>query len=99
MIVYYDKSELEFKLMLDIEEVEKITKKKAATLKKKDVSFINICRKQHTDVMNIVEYFDEKNSATSILIDSVVQLLNKLTDLSTSVENVNLTLQDILAGE
>lgn len=99
MIVYYDKSDLEFKLMLDIEEVEKTTKKKASALKKKDVNFINIGRKQHTDIMNIVEYFDQKDHATSILVDSIVQLLNKLTDLSTSVENVNFTLQDILAGE
>ncbi len=100
MTVYYDNKEKEFRLMVDINEAETITGKKSTTLKKNNVKFVPIKRKQYADIVDILdEKKGKQTQSEQIMVDGIVELLSKLSDLVTSVENVNLTLQSILDGE
>jgi len=100
MTVYYDTKQKEFRLMVDIKEAETITGKKSTTLKKNKVEFVPIKRKQHADIVDILdEKKGKQTQSEQIMVDGIVELLAKLSDLVTSVENVNLTLQSILDGE
>lgn len=100
MTVYYDNKEKEFRLMVDINEAETITGKKSTTLKKNNVKFVPIKRKQYADIVDILdEKKGKQTQSEQIMVDGIVALLAKLSDLVTSVENVNLTLQSILEGE
>lgn len=100
MTVYYDKKEKEFRLMVDIKEAEIITGKKSSTLKKNNIKFVPIKRKQYADIVDILdEKKGKQTQSEQIMVDGIVELLTKLSDLVISVENVNLTLQNILGEE